>query len=77
MKSLRYYQVRLEECAAAADIAAGRAPALPVHREPALSWHNGFREGAMLDVRRRQFITLIGVAAASPLAARDSKWLCP
>jgi len=35
--------------------------ALPVHPEPAVSWHSGFPGGdPMLDVGRRQFITRRG-----------------
>jgi hypothetical protein len=32
---------------------------LPPHPEPAVSWHSGFRGGAMLDRRRRQFMMLL------------------
>jgi hypothetical protein len=45
--------------------------ALPLHPGPAVSWHSGFRRGPMLDLRRRQFITLLGgTVAASLLPAR-------
>ena len=47
--------------------------ALPVHPEPAVSWHSGLRGGAMLDLRRREFITLLGSAPTGQLA----RTLCP
>jgi len=38
--------------------------ALPGHPEAAVSWPGGFRREPMLDLRRRQFITLLGVCSS-------------
>jgi hypothetical protein len=38
---------------------------LPVHPEPAVSWHSGFGEEPMLNIGRRQFVTVLGGLAQS------------